>query len=125
MDKDGDENREVQQYRLHDFPGILMPGVLRVELEELIPGSMPSWNCMSENSQKRMTFSVGESAAAEPGVAEWPNSPRSHLTFVEHLQLARHRVASKPHFMKNARGLSLLFRSSATPFARLKLSTKS
>ena len=36
MEKDCDENRKVQQYRLHDFPGILMPGILDIVLEELI-----------------------------------------------------------------------------------------
>ena len=36
MEKDGDENRSVQQYRLLDLPGIIGPGILCITLEELI-----------------------------------------------------------------------------------------
>ena len=65
-----DENRRVQQYRLHDFPGILMPGIPRVVLEELVLKivrwklrGMLSRYCISENSQTKMTFTVGESTS--------------------------------------------------------------
>ena len=43
MEKDGDESRRIQEYRVHDFPGNLMPEVLRVVLEELF-----SQNCMMD-----------------------------------------------------------------------------
>ena len=36
MEKDWDETAQFEQYRLHDFLGILMPGILGVVLEELI-----------------------------------------------------------------------------------------
>ena len=36
MEKDWDENRRVQQYRLQDLPGSLKPGILCIILEELI-----------------------------------------------------------------------------------------
>ena len=64
------KNRKVQQYRLYDFPGILMPGILCVVLEELLlkivrwklRGMLPQ-NCISENSLTQMTFSAGESTS--------------------------------------------------------------
>ena len=43
MEKDSDENRRVQQYRLLDLPGNMAPRILCITLEEHYPQ-----NCMME-----------------------------------------------------------------------------
>ena len=67
MEKDWDENRRVQQYRILDWPGIMRLGFVSYWRNLILKivwwerrGTLLSRSCIWENSQTQVTFNVGE-----------------------------------------------------------------
>ena len=93
-EKEWDENLRVQQHWLQDLPGIMIPGIPCIVLKELIlkivwwklRGVLPR-NCMSGNSQIRLTFSVGVNFKSE--VCESTSTPQLTMSWINEVEMTR------------------------------------